>query len=149
MAARGIPQPDSWTDILPDEFPYPERTTRPISWFTSHPYFGAHIPQIWGPEREDRAHGVGRNEVLQPHRSAACVRRIQENMVVHPSAQPLCSDPRDAAAILELSRATYRKMIQNLWCGGVPATISQYWPGAFRRSFGLSQAVMGRWFSKV
>ena len=27
------------------------------------------------------------------------------------------SDPRDVAAILELSRATYRKMIQNLWWG--------------------------------
>ena len=27
------------------------------------------------------------------------------------------SDPRDVAAILELSQATYRKMIQNLWWG--------------------------------
>jgi len=25
------------------------------------------------------------------------------------------SDPRDVAAIVELSRATYRKMVQNLW----------------------------------
>jgi Cu2+-exporting ATPase len=25
------------------------------------------------------------------------------------------SDPRDAAAILRLSKATYRKMVQNLW----------------------------------
>ncbi|MEB8513292.1 HAD-IC family P-type ATPase, partial [Acidithiobacillus ferriphilus] len=27
------------------------------------------------------------------------------------------SDPRDVVAILELSRATYRKMVQNLWWG--------------------------------
>lgn len=32
---------------------------------------------------------------------------------------PVCSDPRDVAAILELSRATYGKMIQNLlWATG-------------------------------